>query len=779
MKAGIGASLPRKEDARHLTGRGRFVSDLMVAGTQEVAFVRSPLAHARVIAIEAPEGSQGKTVFTAAEMAGVAPIRGDSTTPGYKAADYPALATDKVRFVGQVVAMCLAETRALAEDLAQEVFLDLEELPPVQNMVAAAAGDAPLLHEGWGDNLMIEGRIDGDLSEVAGRAAITIEREIRLNRQCMAPMEGKAVLAYRDHARDQLVVYTSTQTPHLVRKGLSICLDMPERQIRVIAPDVGGGFGFKAVLHPEELAIAWLASQVDHPVRYCEDRREHLTAAANAREHHYLVTAYADGEGKLLGLEAEIEVDAGAYSIWPFHGGFEAAQAGASFPGPYVMEAYRCVTRTFATNKPPLQPYRGVSRTGICFALELVMDAIAREVGCEPHEIRSRNLPTPEAMPFTNVTGKLIDSGDYPECVRRAVQAIDVDAVRRRQGEGEVDGRRVGLGFATYTEQTAHGTKVFAGAGMEVVPGHEQARVRLSPDGQLEIEIGVQSHGQGMETTMAQVASEVLGIDPAKVSVVHGDTGETPFSTGTYASRSMVMAGGAVGRGCRVLAERIAEVGGHLMQCQASEVTVADGIAKGPGGEASFAEIANAVYARPDQLPDEVVAKSLEVLGTFKPTYDSGAFSYGTHAVVVAVDPELGEVEILDYVIAEDCGTKVNPLIVDGQTIGGAAQGIGTALYEEVPFDDQAQPLASTLADYLMPGATEVPVFRIEHMEIHSPFTEFGIKGVGEGGAIAPPAAIANAINDAFRAEGVEILEAPMTPRRIFDAIRQAKSDRP
>ncbi|MDP6705658.1 MAG: xanthine dehydrogenase family protein molybdopterin-binding subunit [Alphaproteobacteria bacterium] len=774
MKAGIGASHPRKEDARHLTGRGRFVADLQPAGCREVAFVRSPLAHARVRGIERPEGSEG-SVFTATDMTGAAPIRGDSSTPGYKAADYPALATDKVRFVGQAVAMCLADNRAEAEDLAQEVFVDLEELPPVPDMVRAAAPDSPRLHEGWGDNLMIETRLGGDLAGVADAAAITITREIDLNRQCMAPMEGKAVLAEWDRGRQRLTVYTSTQIPHVIRRGLSICLHLAERQIRVITPDVGGGFGFKAVLHPEEVAIAWLAMQVEHPVRWSEDRREHLTAAANCREHHYLVTAHAAGDGRLLGIDVEIEIDAGAYSIWPFHGGFEAAQAGASFPGPYVLPAYRCVTRTFATSKPPLQPYRGVSRTGICFALELVIDAIAREVGREPHEVRALNLPEPEAMPYTNVMGKLIDSGDYPESVRRAVAAIDVDAVRRRQAEGESDGRQIGLGFATYTEQTAHGTKVFAGAGMEIVPGHEQARLRLAPDGALEIEIGVQSHGQGMETTMAQVASEVLGIDIDLVSVVHGDTGETPFSTGTYASRSMVMAGGAVGRGCRILAERIAEAGAALLQCEPSEVTVADGMAKSPGGETSFAEIANAVYARPDQLPEEVVAKGLEALGTFKPTYDHGAFAYATHAVVVAVDPELGEVELLDYVIAEDCGTKVNPLIVDGQTIGGAAQGIGNALYEEVPFDDQAQPLASTLADYLMPGATEVPAIRIEHMETPSPFTEFGIKGVGEGGAIAPPAAIANAINDALRADGVEILEAPMTPRRVFDAIQKAQ----
>ena len=776
MRAGIGHSRPRKEDARHLAGRGRFVGDIKMVGLREVAFVRSPLAHARIRDIGVPAGREDE-VFTAARMTDAKPMRAESWLPGFKPCDYPSLASGKTRFVGQVVAMCLGDSRAEAEDLAQDVVLDLEELPAVVDMAAAVAADAALVHDEWGDNIMIETRVDGDTAAIAASAAHVIERRIRLNRHCMVPLEGKGVLAYIDPVRDQLVVQTSTQTPHIVRKGLALTLGWSEGRIRVVAPDVGGGFGFKAALQPEEVAIAWLATKLDYPVRWTEDRREHLTAAANCREHAYEVKLYAAEDGRLLGLDVRIDVDAGAYSIWPFHGGFEAAQAGASFPGPYALEAYRCRTRTIATNKPPLQPYRGVSRTGICFALELVIDALAREIGREPHEIRQASLPPADAMPYTNVMGKLFDSGDYPEGLRRAVSAIDLDAVRRRQAAGEPDGRLIGLGIATYTEQTAHGTKVFAGAGIEVLPGYEQARARLAPDGSLELEIGVQSHGQGMETTMAQVASEVLGIDTDLVQVVHGDTGQTPFSTGTYASRSMVMAGGAIARACEMLAERIAEVGAHLLQCAPEDVAVTDGVAKGPGGEARFAEVAGAVYARPDQLPEKVVAKGLETLGTFKTTYDHGAFSYGTHAVVVSLDPEIGDVRILDYVIAEDCGTKVNPMIVDGQTIGGAAQGIGTALWEEVPFDAQGQPLASTFADYLIPGATEIPAFRIEHMEHPSPFTAFGIKGVGEGGAIGPPAAIANAINDALRHIGAEVLETPMTPRRVFEAIRRAEAE--
>ena len=775
--SGIGARLIRKEDARHLHGRARFVADIALPGMQDVAFLRSPMAHGLIRDVAIPADIRER-VFTWADMTDVQPIRGANNLPGFRSADYPPLADGKVRFVGEPIALCLAASRAEAEDLAARVEVDLEALPAVPNMDRATEAGTPLLHQHWPDNLVLETRVEGTLTagaEAALEAAdITVEREVRLNRQCMAPLEGKAVIAQWDPNREELLLHSSTQGPHLVRHGLSLCLGLPERQIRVVAPDVGGGFGYKLVLQPEEVALAWLAMRCPHPVRWVEDRYEHLIIGANAREHRYKVRAQADATGKILGLEVDVEIDTGAYSIFPFTSAFEAAQAGASFPGPYTVPVYRCRTRSYATNKPPIQPYRGVSRTGICFALELVIDAIAREVGREPHEVRIDNLVPPDAMPYSNVAGKLFDSGDYPEAVRRAREMIDFESVRRRQSEPESDGRLIGIGFASYTEQTAHGTAVFAGAGLSMVPGHERARVRLAPDGELEIQVGMQSHGQGLETTLAQVASEVLGIDPAKVTVRHGDSAETPFSIGTYASRSMVMAGGAVARACETLAERIARIAAQLLQCAADEVEVRDGAAHGPGGQASFAEVAQALYRRPEQLTPEVEAESLEAVGSFKPTYDHGAFTYATHAAVVAVDPELGAVEILDYVIVEDCGQAVNPLIVEGQTIGGTAQGIGTALYEETPYDADGQPLAATLADYLLPGATEVPDLRIDHMVSPSPYTAFGIKGVGESGAIAPPAALANAINDALRGLGVELSETPMTPRRVFEAIQAA-----
>ena len=511
-------------------------------------------------------------------------------------------------------------------------------------------------------------------------------------------------------------------------------------------------------------------------MRWTEDRREHLIAAANSREHHYLITAYADKRGRLLALDAEVTVDVGAYSVWPFSAGLEAAQAGGNLPGPYAFDGYRCKTYSVATNKPSFTPYRGVARPGVCFAIELTMDAIAHAVGREPAEVRLENLVPAEAMPYNNVTRKHYDSGDFPKSLRIAIEKIDLAAARARQKSGEPDGRLIGVGFSTYTEQTAHGTKVFAAWGIPLVPGFEQATVRLTPDGGLEVRVGVQSHGQGMETTLAQVAHDIIGIDPANINVVHGDTALTPYSTGTYASRSIVMAGGAVSRSCQTLATRLKRIGAHLLQCRIDEVRLENGEVRGPRGDVPIREIATVWYLRPENLPDDVDVGGLEATVGYKPQVDSGAFSYATHAALVAVDPEIGNVEILDYVIVEDCGTLVNPMVVEGQTYGGTAQGIGTALYEEMSYDSSGQPLASTLADYLLPGAAEVPRLRMFHLETPSPYTEHGIKGVGEGGAIAPSGAIVNAINDALLPLGAEINDIPATPRRIVEAIIKARS---
>jgi carbon-monoxide dehydrogenase large subunit len=382
-------------------------------------------------------------------------------------------------------------------------------------------------------------------------------------------------------------------------------------------------------------------------------------------------------------------------------------------------------------------------------------------------------------MPYDNITKKHFDSGDYPEAVRRAARMIDVSSIRnaQRENEGKKSQTRVGVGFAIFCEQAAHGTSVYYGWGIPMVPGHEQCSARLTPDGMLELRIGAHSHGQGMETTMAQVAHNVLGVDPENVRLVHGDTGLTPYSTGTWGSRSMVMSGGAVAAACDVIAGRVKAIAAKLLEVSAADLVLKDGqvAVEGTDRRLTLAEVAHTWYRKPQLLPADIDPAGLEATAGYKAKVDTGTFSYACHAAKVAVDTETGAVEILDYVIVEDGGTLVNPMIVDGQVLGGTAQGIGTALYEEMPFDSQGQPLATTLADYLLPSATEVPSMRLSHMESPSPYTRFGQKGIGEGGAIAPPAAIANAVNDALAPLGVELTESPLTPRRIVEAILRAK----
>jgi carbon-monoxide dehydrogenase large subunit len=769
-KSGIGASAKRKEDERFLLGRGQYIGDLRFPRMRDVAFVRSPVAHARLKAVNVPEHLRG-SVFTARDLQGVLPIKAVSPLPGFQVSEQPVLVTDKIRQVGELIAMCVADTRAQAEDIAAQVTLDYEELPAVVDMLEAQKPGCVQVHDTVKGNVYVKVGYDGDIESVAKSAPVKVARTMRTARQVMSPIECRGFIAQWDTRLGQLILHGATQFPHVVRGGLALVLQIPELQIRVVSPDVGGGFGYKAILAGEEVCLCWLAMRVEYPVRWLEDRREMLVANANCREHHYDMTAYADNTGKILAFDAKAAVDTGAYSAYPFTAAIETSQVSAILPGPYDIPVYRCMTAAVATNKAPQLPYRGVARPGCCYAMELMVDAIAREIGKEPHEVRAVNLVTAEQMPYDNVTDKHFDSGDYPALLRMAVDAIDVAAVRARQQRGEADGRLIGLGISMFSEQTGHG--MTADGKRRVL--YEQTFARITPDGRLELRAGIQSIGQGLETTLAQIGSEVLGIDIADIQVKLGDTELSPYSSGAWGSRGMIWAGGATSRACKELAQRVARMGAALLQTDIASVTVRDNGVYGPSGNVSLRDIARAYYLSPNELPGDTDAHGLEVTGGFSPTRLTGIHTGAAHAGVVAVDPQTGGVEILDYVVVEDAGTLVNPMIVDGQIMGGTAQGIGSALFEEMPFDRQGQPLASTLADYLLPGSAEVPNIRVLHMQTPSPYTEFGIKGVGEGGAIGPGAAIANAINDALKKFNVEICEIPITPRRILHALGARK----
>jgi carbon-monoxide dehydrogenase large subunit len=767
---GIGARMRRKEDHRHLRGQGQFVSDIRIPGILDVAFVRSQMAHGIIKGINIPEEHKGK-VFTASDFPDVKPIVAHPKIEGFKYSEHPALATDRARFAGEPIAMAIGANRGIAEDIADSVFVDMEELPAVVDMVEATKPGSPLLREEWGDNVYVEKNAEfGDLETVRKNAAVTITREYRMNRQSAVPMEGRAILAVWDERLDELRIYTGSQSPHQTRVAMAQVLGIEERKLHLITPDMGGGFGAKRVLYPEELMVAALALKLKKPVRWLDDKREHLLSAIHCREHRHKVTAYADARGKILGLDVDVYVDAGAYSHWPNSPFMETGMVARNIPGPYDIRNYRCRSYTVATNKSPIGAYRGVARPAACFTIERTIDEIAHAVGREPYLVRMENMVPEEAMPYRSVTKLLFDNGNYAESVRRTAKLINFDEVRSRQQRKETDGRLIGVGFASFTEQTAHGCGEWVSRGTPVIPGYESATARMMPDGSLMLMVGIVSHGQGLETTLSQVAHQELSIDPMKVSVRHGDTQVSPFGMGTFASRSMVMSGGAVAKACRGLKAKIELVAAHLLKCDKSELTFADAVVTGPTGSIGFDEIGRIAHLRQEALPPGV-DPLLDVTATYEPAIDTGVFTYATQAAVVAVDPDTGKVEILDYACVEDCGTVVNPLIADGQIIGGIAQGIGTALYEEIPYDENGQPLATTFADYLLPGAPEIPEIKIGHMSTPTPHTEYGMKGMGEGGAISPPAAIANAIRDALKQIGAEINETPMTPQRVRGAI--------
>ena len=779
-RLGVGASLLRKEDNRFLSGRGEYVANIHVSGMLEVAFVRSSVAHAHLRNIQKPLGFESQ-VFTMDDLYGVKPIQAQTQLEGFKASDQWPLAKGKVRQVGELVAMCVAPSRAEAEDIAQQVMVDYDDIPCVMDMITARTAPPALVHEHWGDNIFLTSKKTGELSQIRASAKHKITKQLKTARQVMSPMEGRGVVCQWNARLEQLIMYSAAQMPHINRAGLAECLGLDQASIRVVAPDVGGGFGYKGILLPEEICLAWLCMHLDKPVKWIEDRREQLTANANCREHAYVITVYGDDHGRLLGIECEATVDSGAYSSYPFSACLEAAQVVSILPGPYKMQGYECTAWSVATNKPPILPYRGVARTDVCFALEVMMDALAIKMGIEPYQLRLNSLISKDEMPYDNITGKHFDSGNYHLAVEKAVEALDLQKWRdlqRHDNKKDADKALIGVGLAVYCEQAAHGTSVYHGWGIPMVPGHEQCHARMTPDGLLELRIGAHSHGQGLETTLSQVAHEILGIDPSQVRVLHGDTAMTPYSTGTWGSRCMVMSGGAVAQACKQLHERLIKIASFLLCSEPSDLNTVNQCIQSLDGQKSLtmAEICHVWYRQPQRLPPDADPAGLEVTAGYKPLVDTGTFSYACHAVALSVDTQTGQVKILDYVIAEDAGVMINPMIVEGQIIGGLAQGIGTALYEEMNYDDQGQPQASTLADYCLPGATEVPTPTIVHLETPSPYTSFGQKGIGEGGAIGPPAAIANAVNDALRIYGVEMTELPITPRKIVNALAKAKA---
>jgi carbon-monoxide dehydrogenase large subunit len=764
----VGRSLRRVEDPALVIGQGRFTGDLPAA--LWVRFVRSSVASGRIVRIAAPDGA---TVVTAADLAAVKPIRPMLHKFNYVPISQPVLANDVVRFVGEPVAAVVAASREEAEDFADLVEVEIAELPAVVDARAALAPGAPHVHGEAPGNVIVEGKVktpgcDAKMASAQRRIRI----DVRSHRQNALPMEPRAAHAVWDPASRRVTLNCATQMPHAMRTIIAELINMPESDLRVIAPDVGGGFGQKMSLAAEFVVVTWLARKLETSVAWAEDRRENLIACFHSRDQYISLEGAFDNDAKLVALSADILANVGAYSCYPTTSGVEPLMALAEMPGPYDVREYACVSRGIVTNTCPMAPYRGVSRPVITFTIERLMDKAAAAFGLDPVEIRRRNLI--KTFPYTSATGLTFDEATYVETMDAAVRAIDIPAFRARQAQARAQGRYLGLGVATFSERTGYGTPAFEARGMDVTPGWETVEMTMDPSGFIEARIGASPHGQGLRTTLSQIIADELGTSPDRIRIVHGDTDRTPYGWGTFASRSLVIAGGASLMVARKVRAKLTTMAGILLEASADDIVLEADAARVAGTDRSIpiATLARAAYHQTHRFKGEVTPGIIETA-----TYDPpGTFSNACHVAIVEVDVETGRVMIEKFLVAEDAGRLINPMIVDGQIQGGVAQGIANALLEEIIYDETGNILTATLADYLVPTAREIPAIEIHHLETWTQASITHAKGLGEGGAIGAPAAVVNAINDALSSFGVSIDEIPATPQRIHAALRAAKT---
>jgi carbon-monoxide dehydrogenase large subunit len=795
----LGASIKRKEDSRLLRGAGRYVDDLHLPGTLHAAFVRSPHAHARIRAVDLAPALALSGVVAAvagravAERLGALPTEGwklpgpalrAAVAPLYVATEtQPLLAVERVRYVGEPVAIVVAENRYLAEDAAERVVVDYEPLPVVPDVATARAPDAPRLHPELPDNCATHIRIGtGDVDAAFAQADHVVRLRLRMQRLTGIPIEPRGALAHRE-PDGRLTVWSTTQTPHALRTMLAHLLQLDPARIRVVAPDVGGGFGIKGLIYPEELLVSWLAYERGVPVKWIEDRYEHFRAAIHSRDQEHEIALALRADGTILGLRDRFTVDMGAYNplglVQPYN-------TSAHLCGPYRVPAIDIESHTYFTNKAPLAPYRGAGRPEAVFVMDRILDRAARALGLDPAELRRRNLVTAAEMPYD--TGLLYrdgqplvyDSGDYPACLAEALRLIDYDGVRAAQPGWWAQGIYRGVGLSAYIEGTGVGP-------------FEGGAVRVDETGHVWVFTGACSQGQGHETTFAQIAAEQLDVDLDQVTVVPGDTAGIARGWGTLASRSAVVAGTAIAQASQDVAVQLKQLAAELLEAAPADLELHRGTVRvigTPSRSVTFAQLAAhargrrqvdgsiAAVGEPtangDAHAPEHAATSLEATRYFEPP--TVTYANAVHAALVEVDIATGAVRLLKYVVVHDCGRVINPLIVDGQIAGGVAQGIGNALLEELRYDANGQLLTASLLDYLLPTSEQMPLLTLGHHESPSPRNPLGLKGLGEGGCISPPAAISNAVEDALRPLGVVVDSLPLTPERVLGLIEAART---
>jgi carbon-monoxide dehydrogenase large subunit len=761
----VGASVLRPGDDPLLRGEAKYVGDLHPEGVLHAALVRSPYAHAVIESIDVAAASALPGVVLAATGRDVHadhPLLHTILSADINSPDRPLLAVEKAKFAGEAVVAIVAESRYVAEDAAALVEIEWQPLAVVGDPVEAVAGTAALVHDNVPGNRYARRQVEfGDVERALAAADVVLEREIVHPRVIGAPMECRGVLAVPHGTA--LTVWLSSQNPHSVHEAIVRVLGVVPEELNVIVPEVGGGFGLKGHVYPEDILVPWLALQVDRPVRWLEDRSEHMQCSNHSRDQRVRIRAGFTSDGRVLGLAAQVTSDVGAYGVHPMGPLLDVNTCSALIPGPYDIRDYSFDSSAVATNKAPGGAFRGVGMTTAVLVHERLMDIAAHELAIDPADIRRRNFIPADKMPYTTATGHPYESGDYTAALETALTAFGYEQARAGQETARAAGHAVGIGIASYVEVTAGGSRVFVGRGMVDVHAIDSARIRLAHAGRIRVQTTCPDLGQGSHTTFAQVAAEILGVDIELVTVEHTDTARVPLGFGTGMSRSSV--GGATGveRAAAQLRETLLEAASWRLGIDDEELTVeGDAVRRVDDGEVAItlAELAAAV------AQDGGAALAGEA------TYDAvqASHPFATHVCMVEVDRDSGQVELLRYVVAEDCGRVINPLIVDGQIHGGSAQGIATALLEELRYSEDGQLLTASFMDYLLPTAWDVPTFEIHHLETPSTNHRLGTKGAGEGGTIAAPAAVANAVADALE---VEVNRLPISPERVRELLEQ------
>ncbi len=775
----IGKPIPRTEDPRLITGTSHYTDDIQPAHAVHMAVLRSPHAHARIrnIRTEAARALPGVLrVLTGTDVKdaiGAIPCAAD--LPGLKAPKHHVLAVDRVRFVGHPVAVVVAESRYIARDALDLIQVDYEPLPAMTDPEKAMQPDAPRLYDEFSDNIAYVYKLDsGDVAGVFKKAQVVIQQRMLNQRLAPIPIEPRAVTAEYQPGEGQLTLWSATQIPHLMRTQVAGMLGLSESKVRVIAPEVGGGFGSKLNVYAEEALVPYLAIQLGRPVKWVENRRENIAATIHGRDQIDDVEVAIKRDGTILALRCNIIADLGAYHqlLTPLIPTLTALMILGCYKIPAVSVR---ITGVF-TNKMATDAYRGAGRPEATYIIERVADLVAAHLGKDPVEVRRKNFPKPKEFPRTTATGIIYDSADYQRSLKKALEAAGYDKLRRQQAEQRKklaagDGRPeklLGIGLSTYVEICAMGPSTAMPAG-----GWESCTVRVEPSGRVTVLTGASPHGQGQETSFAQIVAEILGIGMNDVTVVHGDTAAVPYGIGTFGSRATAVGGTAMYKALLKVKEKLATIAAHLTKAKATTMVFSGGriYSKGnPKKGVALLEAVQAAYVAKNLPPG--MEPGLEATHFFEPS--NFTFPFGAHVCVVEVDTETGELEVVKYVAVDDCGNIINPLLVRGQVQGGIAQGLAQALYEEVIYDENGQLVTGTLMDYAVPKANQLPSFTTDHTVTPSPVNPLGIKGVGEAGTIGSTPALVNAVVDALLPFGVRHIDMPCKPEKIWRLMRSA-----